>query len=64
MTWISVNDKLPDTLEQVLVLDSQGGHHLAIYIAEYDQWFSADNNHFFVVTHWMPIPKCVDNNIE
>jgi hypothetical protein len=57
MTWVSVDDKLPPSFVQVLVLDSQEGYHIALYVAEYDQWFSADNHHLYVVTRWMPIPE-------
>jgi hypothetical protein len=55
--WVSISDKLPPSFVQVLVLDSLEGRHIAIYVAEYDQWFSADNNHLYNVIRWMLIPE-------
>jgi hypothetical protein len=57
VSWFSVDDKLPNNFVPVLVLDSQEGYRVAMYSAEYNQWFSADNYHLYDVTHWMLIPE-------
>jgi hypothetical protein len=59
MTWINVNDKLPSTIDKVLVVDSYEDYHIAIYDKEYRQWFTEDEYPFHIITHWMPIPKYV-----
>lgn len=60
--WVSISNKLPPSFVQVLALDSQEGRHIVIYMEEYNQWFSADNNHLYNVTHWMPIPEYNSNH--
>lgn len=70
--WISVKDRLPDCMGEVLVIVSGKPHENvtldgAYEIAEYDQvegwilemwpeWESA------VVTHWMPMPEPPEEN--
>jgi hypothetical protein len=55
--WYSVNDKLPPSFVQVLVLDSKEGYFVAMYSTESSQWFGADNYHLYDVTRWTPIPE-------
>jgi hypothetical protein len=56
--WVNIDDGLPTTFDNVLVLDSKEGYHVAFYNTQYDQWFSVCNRQLYNVTHWMPLPKC------
>jgi hypothetical protein len=55
--WSSVDDKLPISFANVLVMDPQEGYHVAFHNTQYDQWFSVCNRQLYDVTHWMPIPE-------
>jgi hypothetical protein len=63
MIWIDVNDRLPDnSRERVLVLDSQEGHHVAIYLKKHDFWSSICEHQLYNVTHWMQLPEYKEGN--
>jgi hypothetical protein len=62
MKWISVKDKLPVSLEDVLFTDGGGvykGYRLVSSISEvdWDYWYSVTENRIKGVTHWMPLPE-------
>ena len=53
--WISVNERLPDAVDQYLVITDES----AVYIAAFtgSRWFCSLNGNFLrEVTHWMPLP--------
>jgi hypothetical protein len=63
MEWISVNDRLPEEDEDVLVMTAEGkfasgGMHVAS-LDEDGVWYPShgDGWEFPDVTHWMPLPK-------
>lgn len=57
--WISVEERLPNNLELVVALDSQGTMFTVRYLdfvhGQY-AWCSFQN-HTGVITHWMPLPE-------
>ena len=64
--WISVEDKLPETCDDVLIypyVELQNFHNQACYeqhskqwiITEYNSWGSEDYHPS--PTHWMPLPE-------
>lgn len=63
MNWISVNDRLPEEGEEVLVVLKSD--RVFYYIAEltinapYPFWWSQDRGLFTLdeITHWMPLPE-------
>lgn len=56
--WISVDERLPDTNEKVLVCYSNGSMDVAKYIRAdgYAFWFE-EATFFRNITHWMPLPE-------
>lgn len=56
--WISVNDRLPDPLEDVLVIDSNGNIFIS-WVKEFGNGRFAYENRGDIthITHWMPLPE-------
>ena len=62
MNWISVEDRLPESLEDVLFTEGEGvykGYRLVSSISEvdWDYWYSVTETRIEDVTHWMPLPE-------
>lgn len=63
--WISVNERLPENVGNVMVwgrvLGSKAHESIPAWYSRSDyQWRSAyddGNNPLYQVTHWMPMPK-------
>ena len=58
--WISVNDRLPEPWEQVLIYSRHDFCESAFYIGVPGKWRSTWNHEMLdadSVTHWMPIPQ-------
>ena len=57
--WVSVNDRLPQATEYVLIYDSHYRNiYKAWYVGDIDVWFSNEYLPQFInITHWMPLPK-------
>ena len=56
--WISVNDRLPDMLQDVIAMESDGEVY-KLYTSSYygeDVWVDSQGFHYLCVTHWMPLP--------
>lgn len=56
--WISVEERLPEHLENVLACDTEGKIHTATYVA-YDTGrgvFCSPVRNVHHFTHWMPLP--------
>lgn len=55
--WISVDERLPETNEEVLVYSSVGKIYTACYIRVdgIEFWFENIDG-FREITHWMPLP--------
>ena len=52
--WISVEDRLPTTYQDVLCYD---GHNYCVDFIRLDgTWCDAELHHF-EITHWMPLPE-------
>ena len=53
--WISVEDKLPEDMVEVL---AYAGEEMAVAYLSRGQWESEDQWLFvdYVITHWMPLP--------
>lgn len=63
MKWVSVKDRLPETLVRVVVwgtskchCGNREGYYLAEYFADYDRWEYGEYSCRIEVTHWM-IPE-------
>ena len=56
--WISVDERLPETNEEVLVYSSVGKIYTACYIRVdgIEFWFENIDG-FREITHWMPLPE-------
>lgn len=55
--WISVKDRLPVDMDNVLTFDSYNEHEIA-YLEQGVWWASNyENTDLLEVTHWMPLPE-------
>ena len=60
MGWISVKDRLPNVMENVLVYwknTSQGKEYYEITYYNGDYWFTLDRKPWIEVIAWMPLPE-------
>lgn len=59
MEWISVNDRLPDNLSEVIIADIVTGEILSgiIFVNGTFQDSNESRRVFFYPTHWMPLPE-------
>lgn len=57
--WISVEERLPESLQRVLVIDTKGDMFTSVYIsfATGKNAWSTQNSYLGDVTHWMPLPE-------
>ena len=58
--WISVDDRLPEPWEQVLIYSRHDFCESAFYIGVPGEWCSTWNHEMLdadSVTHWMPMPN-------
>ena len=56
--WISVNDRLPDMLQDVIAMESDGEVY-KLYISSskgITAWIDTQGFHYLCVTHWIPLP--------
>ncbi len=54
--WISVDEALPDGVQDVLVSASDGSVDIAHYLSPTNTWWAKDGN-IIAPKCWMPIPK-------
>jgi len=54
MKWISVEDRMPEILEEVLAYSKNHGYILASLLSN-NTWDAYDNVND--ITHWMPLPE-------
>lgn len=67
MSWISINDKLPEEFSEVLAYDTETKKIIvACFFYDeksdglmYREWNTVphDNNFIGFITHWMPLPE-------
>ena len=57
--WISVKDRLPEDMVDVLTCDAKGNIHIMWHHHEYQYPFNIGRNDIrcFPVTHWCELPK-------
>jgi hypothetical protein len=55
MEWISVKDRLPENLDEVVIYVSDYGIDIAFYSNQ--SFFDYNSDGILSVTHWMPLPK-------
>lgn len=57
--WISVKERLPEHLQEVLTVDQHGNFHLFTHFKGSLFPFNIDPDHprFYMPTHWMPLPE-------
>ena len=57
--WISVNDRLPEFLDEVLLFTSAGNIYVGMFYEKHEKYTVAGDYHMFLydVTHWMPLPE-------
>ena len=55
--WISVKDRLPEPLEDVLTIDNNGNIFISwLWLKKFrDRCFASDTRGD--ITHWMPLPE-------
>lgn len=58
-TWISVKDRLPDNIKDVIVYDEYGLMYLAYYhpFRKYWLYVFTGKECAHKITHWMPLPE-------
>jgi len=66
LKWINVNDQLPEDRVTVIVgWIGTGDEHVTTgyYHEKTESWYPAHPAPYTIpVSHWMPIPKKIDNN--
>ena len=57
--WISVKDRLPEDMVDVLTCDAKGNIHIMWHHHEYQYPFNIGRNdiRYFPVTHWCYLPQ-------
>lgn len=58
--WISVNERVPDTYDKVLVLTKNRKIFTACYRCRWGEWALASKA---CVTHWMPMPDLPEEEV-
>lgn len=53
--WISVEDRLPEPLVDVLAWDSNWGEAFTAFMTRHNEWVGVVCSR--TVTHWMPLPE-------
>ena len=53
--WISVDERLPEPLVNVLVWDKTWGDVMYAYVTRHNEWVGVILSH--EITHWMPLPE-------
>jgi len=58
--WISIEERVPDNEESVLVFDRKARDYCNMWVGWYDpnymRWV-CEGSPYFHVTHWMPLPE-------
>ena len=54
MDWININDKQPDSYQEVIIASNEGRVKSAIYMGA-GKW-----NTFLEIAYWMPMPEPPD----
>ena len=59
MEWISIQDRLPDDMQEVIVYSVDGGVESGVYYSEgcFDYYDVSNRSILVNVTHWMPLPN-------
>lgn len=58
MEWISVEDRLPDTIGDFIIYDAGLNHIAWSFLNSNKRWVAWGHNSFYEnVTHWMPLPE-------
>lgn len=57
--WISVKDRLPEFLDEVLLFTSAGNIYIGMFYEKHENYTVAGDSYGFLydVTHWMPLPE-------
>ena len=57
--WISIEERLPESLQRVLAIDTEGDMFTAVYVsfATGRNAWSTSFRHLGSITHWMPLPE-------
>lgn len=57
--WISVKDRLPEDMVDVLTCDAKGNIHVMWHHHDFMHPFNVGRNdlRYYPVTHWMPLPQ-------
>lgn len=59
MEWISVKDRLPEDIINVLIYNPEleGGVDVAFYDINENEWCGLSSYRLIGITHWMPLPE-------
>lgn len=58
--WISVEDRLPEFGERVLVYIEDSGSYFVAWVNKENRWHIATGQSILGVTHWQPLPASPD----
>jgi hypothetical protein len=65
--WVSVNERLPSVMEDVLCMDEHGNCSVCYFCQAENQWYLGTPffaYYDFTITHWMPLPELPTANIS
>ena len=59
--WISIKDRLPETGDEVILLDTSVGNHIVVFLCPDNSWECVNSGdelpEWWDESHWMPLPE-------
>ena len=55
--WVSIEERLPESYEDVLLYCQEFGVQMLGFVNENDRFFQIGFSQTFGITHWRPLPK-------
>lgn len=57
MSWISVEERLPEKLKRVIIFDNRGFGAVSGRLGDAGWYLEETLDHYADITHWQPLPE-------